>query len=36
MTDHEAIEAEVVREDDLSETSATNIVAAADILPNAL
>ncbi len=37
MTDHEAIEAEVVREDDPGETSANNtIVAAADILPSTL
>ncbi|HRD49203.1 MAG: endopeptidase La [Candidatus Competibacter sp.] len=39
MTDHEAIEAEVVREDDNSEaSSSTNntIVAAADILPGTL
>ena len=37
MTDHEAIEAEVVREDDEHETpTITTIVPAADILPNTL
>ena len=39
MTDHEAIEAEVVSEDNDSESSTTNsnnIVAAADILPSTL
>lgn len=37
MTDHEAIEAEVVREDDEHETPTINtIVPAADILPNTL
>ena len=39
MTDHEAIEAEVVREDDSSEASSpthNTIVSASDILPGAL
>ena len=39
MTDHEAIEEEVVREDDSSEASSSpnnTIVAASDILPNTL
>lgn len=36
MTDHEPIEAEVVREDDTDASSANPIVAASDVLPNTL